>query len=519
MRPTTVALFSALGMLLSSVTVYSLTPPGGGADPADLARPDPAPVTTQEVAGGPEAQTELGRFTAGSTLMVEGRVGHPRLLRSARETFVMLEVRGDSAGRATAQAPVNLSLVIDRSGSMKGGRLLNAIQAATRAVDQLQDGDVVSVVAFDTRTTVVVPPTTIDSGSRSRVLADIRGISLGGDTCISCGIEDGLGLLDRTEGRVSRMLVLSDGDANNGVRDVPGFRAIAQRALDRGVNISTIGVDVDFNEKILSAIAQESNGRHYFVENDAGLTRIFEEEAESLKSTVASGAEVAIELAPGVELDRVFDRTFRRAGNRVLVPLGTFSRGEVKTVLLKVRLPGGEAGPAPVADVEMSYRDLVASSDGRCAGKLAVEVTDDPAIASVLDAVVAGRVQRSETASTLKQANFLFQQGRVDEARRKLDSQEQALRDEASKAKKAAPAARAKDVERDFERQIAALESAGDGFGQPVFATPPPSAGGAPGQAVAAAPAAAAPAPPPQESRKGRSAVRQNEKNAFDMGF
>lgn len=514
MRPKNVALLSALGMLLTSVSVYSLTPPGGGSDPAPLATPDTVTVAASpEVVVGGEAKTELGRFTAGSTVMIEGRLGHPRLLRSAGETFLMLEARADSAGRAQSQAPANLSLVIDRSGSMKGTRLPNAIQAATRAVDQLQDGDVVSVVAFDTRTTVIVPPTTIGPGTRSRVLSDIRGITLGGDTCISCGIEEGLALLDRTEGRVSRMLVLSDGDANNGVRDVPGFRSIAQRALERGVNITTIGVDVDFNEKILSALAQESNGRHYFAENDAGLSRIFEEEAEALKSTVASGAEVEIELAQGVELDRVFDRTFRRAGNKVIVPLGSFSRGEVKTVLLKVRVPGAAAGELKVADVDMTYRDLVASTDGRCSGKLALEITDDPAQASDLDAVVAGRAQRSETAAALKQANFLFQQGRLDEAKRKLEGQQAALRDEAAKAKKVAPLGKAADVDKDFERQIAALESASSDFNAPSiqFATPPPAAGAA----QVAAPAAAA----PQESRQGRTAVRRNEKNALDLGF
>ena len=512
MTPKNVALLSALGMLLSSVTVYSLTPPGGAGDGVSAA-PDPAVIAEPEVGSSDTGTADLGRFTAGSTLMVEGRLGHPRLLQSAGETFVMLEVRGDSSGRAQAQAPANLSLVIDRSGSMRGSRLQNALQAATRAVDQLQDGDVVSVVAFDTRTTVIVPPTTIGPGTRSRVLADIRGITLGGDTCISCGLEDGLALLDRTEGRVNRMLLLSDGDANNGVRDVPGFRSIAQRAHERGVSITTIGVDVDFNEKILAALAQESNGRHYFAESDAGLTRIFEEEAEALKSTVASGAEVAIDLADGVELDRVFDRTFRRAGSKVIVPLGTFSRGEVKTVLLKVRTPRGKDGKTPIADVEMTYRDLVASTDGRCSGKLEAEIITDPSQASDLDAVVAGRVQRSETAATLKQANFLFQQGKVGEARRKLESQQEALRGEAAKAKKVAPAGKAGDVERDFERQIAALESADNDFNAPQFATPPPAAGAA----QAAAPAAAPPAP--QESRAGRTAVRRNEKNAVDLGF
>ena len=512
MRPTNVALFSALGMMLTSISVYSFTPPGGAGVGVPTAEPVPI---TQQIAGDVEGQTELARFDAGSTLRIEGRVGHPKLSRSAGETFLMLEVRGDNAGKATAQAPVNLALVMDRSGSMRGTRLANAVQAATTAVDRLNDGDVVSVVGFDTRTQVIVPPTTVGPGTRSRIVADIRGLTLGGDTCISCGIEEGIALLDQNPGKVTRMIVLSDGDANNGVRDVPGFRSMAQRARDRGVAITTIGVDVDYNEKILSAIAQESNGRHYFVESDAALARIFETEAESLTSTIASGAEVAIDLAPGVELDRVFDRSFRRAGNKVMVPLGSFAQGEVKTVLMKVRLRGQGEGEAPVAGVEMTYRDLVAGTEGRCEGKLGVEITSNPSDASELDAVVAGRVQRSETAATLKQANFLFQQGRVGDARAKLEEQQRSLKDVAKKAKTAAPASRAKDVAFDFDDQIAALESANSGFATPPpFATPP--AGVAGGSFPQAAPA---PAPPPQQSRQGKGAVRLNEQNATNFGF
>ncbi|WP_437873648.1 vWA domain-containing protein [Sorangium sp. So ce363] len=523
MKPTHVALFSALGMMFTSLSVYSLAPSGGGSSvtavPEVITEP---PRQVPEVTGGAVAAVDPSRFTTGSRLMLEGRVGHARLPRSAQETFLMFEVRGDGSP-ARSQAQANLSLVIDRSGSMKGTRLTNAVQAATTAVSRLNDGDVVSVVTFDTRTSVVVPPTTVGPETRGRILASVRGISLGGDTCISCGIEEGLSLLGQTSAGVSRMLVLSDGDANHGVRDVPGFRAMAQRARDRGVAITTIGVDVDYNEKILSAIALDSNGRHYFVENDAALARIFEAEAEQLTTSVASGAELAIDLAPGVELDRVFDRSFRRAGGQVIVPLGAFAAGEVKTVLLKVRLgglggPGGDArGDSPIADVGLTYRDLVARTDARCVGKLGVAIAESDADASELDALVAGRAQRSETAAALKQANFLFEQGRLDEARSKLDAQQQSLKKAADKAKRSAPANRAKDVASDFEGQLAALERAGTDFATPpAFATPPPAAGAEPG-GFAQAPAAAAPRPAPAQSRQGKSAVRRNEAEAFDL--
>src|SRR5688500_8642284 len=132
MKSTNVALLSLAGMLLVSASVYSLTPPGGA-----FGGSAPAPETTRVERTDPDlapetpASAELGRFSAGSTLMVEGRVGHPTLLRSSTgETFVMLEIRGAGTGEARTTAPVNLSIVVDRSGSMKGSRIQNAISAA-----------------------------------------------------------------------------------------------------------------------------------------------------------------------------------------------------------------------------------------------------------------------------------------------------------------------------------------------------------------------------------------------------
>lgn len=514
MKPTRVAVLAALGMLLTSVSVYSLTPPGGVQIAADSSADDrPAAGDDAELPVQDTAPTGPGsEFQAGTTLHVEGRLGHAALPKAGRgETFVMLEVKADPA-KATARAPVNLALVIDRSGSMKGNRLRNAIQGAIGAIERLNDGDVVSVVTFDSRTQVLVPPTTIDAVSRSRIRSDVQGITLGGDTCISCGVEDGLAQLERTAGRVNRMIVLSDGDATAGIRDIPGFRSMAQRARDRGASISTIGVDVDYNEKIMTAIAADSNGRHYFVDNEAGLERVFEEEAESLTGTLASGAEAQIELAPGVELVRVFDRTFRRSGNRVIVPLGAFSGGETKSVLVKVRVPADQVGQQPVADVEMTYRDHVADTDGRCSGKLALAVTDGPG--GDLDAVVEGRVNRSETASTLREANDLFAQGRVADARRKLEARAQAVATASAAANTRAPKARKKDVDRDFEAQSLVLSQADQQFASPPAAapvTPSPVAGGG----FASPPAASA--APVQASRPGKVAVKENAAKALDL--
>jgi Ca-activated chloride channel family protein len=460
MKVRNVALLSFAGMLLTSASVYSFAPAPGAF--AASSTPGSVPSSVPEIAPSVVADdgTVPSTFEVGNTLHVEGRVGNPQIIQGASgETFVLLEVKSGQ-GQAAASAPSHLTLVIDRSGSMAGPRLLNAISGAVAAVDHLAEGDMVSVVAFDTRPSVIVPVTTISAGSRSRIREAIRGITLGGDTCISCGIEEAVSQFVQGSGRVNRMIVLSDGDATAGVRDVPGFRSLAQRARERGVAVTTVGVGVSYNQKIMGAIAQESGGGHYFIEDAQSLDRVFQAEADQLRSTVAVNTEATIDLAPGVELEQVFDRSFQKRGRQVVVPLGNFAQGESKTVLLKVRVPSRNEGSSAVADVSLGFRDLVKGEDGRCAGRLGVTVTRDASKVSALDGVVEGRLNRAETAATLLAANELAEKGKLDEAQAKLSARQRDLETASVRAKHAAPSRRSIDVEDDFKGQASSLSEA-----------------------------------------------------------
>ena len=237
------------------------------------------------------------------------------------------------------------------------------------------------------------------------------------------------------------------------------------------------------------------------------VERVFESEAGTLTTTLASAAEAQIELAPGVELVRVFDRTFRRVGNRLVVPLGSFGGGETKTVLVKVRAPVDREGLQAVADVDLTYRDHLADTDGRCSGKLAIDVTSGPG--SDMDGLVEGRVNRSETASTLKEANDLFAQGRLVDARRKLEERQRALASASAAANTNAPSSRKDDVDRDFQSQATAVAEVSQQFASPPAADAPAVGGGF---------AQPAPAAAPQQSRAGKAAVKQSASRALKMG-
>lgn len=501
MRIRTVGWLAAAAMTLTSVTVWSVTPPGGFSERLEAAANE-AKITTPDVA------LEAWKFVDGSTLKVEARLGHASLAASQdSETYLYLDIDAPADASATKAAPVNLAIVIDRSGSMSGKRLRNAVDAARGMVSRLREGDMVSVIAYNTRADTLVSPTLISGSARDDVGRQLETITPNGDTCISCGIEAGMDALRGRDGMIQRMLVLSDGQATAGVRDLDGFRRIAERARDMGCSISSIGVDVDYNERIMSTIALDSNGRHYFVENASGLPTIFDQELQSLVRTVATNANVRVDLAPGVQLLDVFDRSFRREGNSLVVPMGSFTAAEQKTLLVKVRVPRGADGGRAVANVSMTFEDLVSGSPGSCGGQLHATLTSDASKVSPLDPLVVGRLSRAQTTAALREANTLFSTGDVGAARAKLGKVKDDL---VSKRRdftpKAAPFKQA-ELEDDFDRQIAAIDGASTGFAQP-----PADAPASPGQPAAGA-------VPPQASRQGRAQVRRNESEAAELAF
>ena len=443
---------------------------------------------------------EGAAFTVGDTLRVQGRLGHAALeARRGGETFVMLELSADDEEIASTAAPVNLSIVLDRSRSMEGKRMANAVAAARGMVRRLRDGDTVSVVAYNSGTEVLVPATTIDERTRGDVLFSLRGVEARGHTCISCGIEAGVDAIGRRTGGVNHMLLLSDGEANFGVRDVQGFRRIAERARQGDISISTVGVDVDYNERVMFAVSQSSNGGHYFVENTADLPSIFDQELASLVATVVSDAEVELDLAPGVEVLEVLDRSFTRDGNRLIVPFGAFSTGETKTLLVRLRVPSGDAGERPVASVRARFDDLTADRfddrRGLVEGRLLATLTDDRDDVSELDPVVEARLGRSETAESLSRANELFSSGDLAAAKRELEDKRSRIRKRKSAAKTKSGGKLDNKLDADFESQLKTLEEAERGFSD----------------AAAAAPAA------PPASRAGKAQVRSNVGQLDDL--
>lgn len=456
MKLKTVAMISALGMISSSAAAYVI------AEKGPVARIEVAGLATS-VGTAASATAPADRFVAGAAVRVEGRLGHARLSQSGpRTTYVMLEMTASPTSER-GRAPLNIALVIDRSGSMKGSRMRNAIEAAVGLVDGLAEGDVVSAISFDTQTQLVVPATEVTASSRSEITDALRGITLGGDTCISCGIERARTELLVTHDRVDRMIVLSDGRANHGVVDPAGLSRLAERARQDDLAITTVGLGFDYNAETLSQLASSSNGAHHFVPDEAALDDVFAAEARAAASAVAAECMAEIELSEGVELVEVVDRAHRREGRRLMVPLGSLSVGERKTVLLEVRLREAaiNAGMADVGRATLRYRRPSEQAPAELIeGRFALALSTEPN--SALDPLVDLRLQRRRTAEALRESSQLFARGQIPDARRLLEDnkiQIARLRQRMSTDDVAKHDARAADIARDLEQQLKDTEA------------------------------------------------------------
>jgi Ca-activated chloride channel family protein len=292
------------------------------------------------------------------------------------------------------------------------------------------------------------------------------------------------------------VLLVSDGEATTGVRDLAGMRSVADRVRGTGATVTTIGVDVDYNERMMTAIAEQTNGRHYFVSAPDALSAIFDQELAGLERTVAREAKVELELEPGVELLDVGGRSFRREGSRVSVALGSFAAGEERSVLARVRLTSTRGGEQPIARARLTYDDLTTGSRAESDGSLTALLTSDGS-RSPLDPHVEESVQRSGAVSALNDANDLFKAGDAVAARRKVATKLDEVRERRAVAVAAAPRPEQAGLAQRFDKEEAALGAAAN-----AFAEPPPSASSS-----------------PAEIREGKAALKRNAAEAADLAF
>jgi len=378
------------------------------------------------------------RASEGDLLELDTGLSHGYLPpEESTELHARLEIRADDV-RAEERPPLNLAVVIDRSGSMSGSRLEQAKRAAHTLVDRLSPDDRLAIVEYGSSVEVRADSLPATPEHRDKFHREISAITDHGGTFLSGGYEKGRSIVSResTETSIDRVVLLSDGKANEGIDSASALGDLAKEGLEAGVSTTTMGIGLNYDEGIMTALAENGAGNHYFIEDEQELASMFGEEFESLSSVVARDAYVVLELGEGIELLDVHGFSHRRSDDgNVVIDLSSFHARQKRDILVDLAAsPTGE-GRRVVADAHLHFTDVTGASDRRVSNSTSLVAvgTEDADKRARTEDWVTERVEQVVYAENLEAATEAYDNGNEEKARNVIERQKKRLDDAAEK--------------------------------------------------------------------------------------
>ena len=379
--------------------------------------PDPASVRVEEF---------INYFDQGYASPTDGDAfaihleGSPSPFGNDRHWLVRVGLQGRTVAHE-ARKDATLIFAIDVSGSMAREERLGLVKRSLRLlVNEMRPSDEIGIVIYGDRGRVLLEPT--DGGEKDAIIDAINRLQPGGSTYV----EDGLRLAYKMaaqrvqDGRITRVLLLSDGVGNVGHTGADSILAQIEDQVDDGVSLTTVGFGMgNFNDILMEQLANDGDGAYYYVDTLTEARRVFVDDLVGTLQNIARDTKVQVDFNPevvrnyrllGYENRAVADDKFRDD----TVDAGEVGAGHSVTALYEIKLHGGANGAVnrTLATVYLRYEDPDTGQVSEVnrtlnAGDVHSEFSDASATFQ-LDAVVA------EYAEVLRES-YWAQEGSLDD--------------------------------------------------------------------------------------------------------
>ena len=342
----------------------------------------------------------------------------------AGTVWAVLELRSGTVEREgqAKRLPLNVGLVLDRSGSMSGQPLEYVKDAATFVVGQVGAADRFSLVTFDDEVSTVCPSQQVTD--KDRLKSAIGGIQAGGLTNLSGGFLRGFQEVLRgvQPGQVNRIILLTDGQANVGIQDPAILAGKSRTMAEKGVSVSSIGVGDGFNEDLLMAMSDAGRGNFYYIKNPDEIPRVFAEELEGLLTVVAQGMRVTVAGGDGFGVGSVLGYEPGVVPEGAFVDLPDMYENETKVLILGLTHPALPVGNYEVLKAGVEYADAVGNLDAvSLNASVRLSVGDGPAESYEPNIEIIKIVELTRTALAKDQAVDLLDKGDVEQGKKVLE--------------------------------------------------------------------------------------------------
>jgi Ca-activated chloride channel family protein len=353
-----------------------------------------------------------------STALVQDKL----LIGSDGKISVALDLAVEEMPALTTDRPrqrIDLVVVLDRSGSMQGQKLDYARQAIVRMLDWLSPDDRLGLIIYDDTIQTLLPLTTVNESHRRIFAATVARIQAGGGTNLGGGLQVGIDAARHfpAEGRLRKVILISDGLANHGITDPAALGRMASGAVTHGIAVSTVGVGYDFNESLMTALADYGAGRYHFLENPQTFTAVLQHEFESTRNVAAVGLEIRLPLKNGLRLLDAGGYPIQTEGNVAVIQPGDLLSAERRRIFLTLQLPVDRARRHTISGLTVRYQH---------AGRPVTLTLPKPlTVACVADeAAVLGSIDKKVWGSQVVQEDFGRLKETVADAIRKGEKEE-----------------------------------------------------------------------------------------------
>jgi Ca-activated chloride channel family protein len=349
---------------------------------------------------------------------------------SSAENFVLYvlfeAIAGGGSGAGGARMPLNLGLVLDRSGSMYDERRLEfVIEAVKFLADNVAPDDRVAVVAFADKAQVIVNADQIhDKAAVRRAIDDIVLLEIGGGTQMALGMRAAIDEVKKnlSPNRLNRVLVLTDGQTYEETACID----LANQNRDQ-MSFSAMGVGVEFNEKLLMRISQDSHGKYHFIGDSSEIPGIFEDELTGLRAVSVRNGKIDVTLSQGVQVREAFRAspeiyslgTPLLEDRKVTYEVGDLEANLPGSVLLTLVLPPRRPGAVRIGQAAFRY-EVPGVGEQSNNIDVTVEYTLDRALTSKRNGRVMNLVDQVSIAKLQAKAEEELKLGNVDRATRLL---------------------------------------------------------------------------------------------------
>lgn len=356
---------------------------------------------------------------------------------SREHVLVQLSSMPNVMGRRT---PLNLALVIDRSGSMEGDPLDYVKRACSYVVDLMEPNDILSIVTFEEQVEVLVPARRVVN--KNLLKEHINRLQSGNTTNLYDGLVVGCSQVASVmaDGYVNRVMVLTDGEPTAGIKDFQSIVGQVAEQKSRGITVTALGFGQEYNEELMAGIARRSGGNYYYISKPELIPEVFRRELESLMTITARNMKLRLNLSKWVQLRQVYGRTPVMSDPRCMeIPLVDLERGTAMSVLCEFDFLPRTPGIYRVAKADLSYDDAVSGRMETISCDVEIEFTTDRSlVAANVNPVIQQELEIAQASINLektvmgmktqqisamhatielqKTMNLLVSQGRSDEA-------------------------------------------------------------------------------------------------------